>query len=362
MTESTQLDGQLGYGTAQPLTVKAPGTVTWLPAPGAVIRRGQAVARVDDRPVVLLFGDVPQYRTIGLGGTSTPGNGSTPSAAGTAPGSDGSTSARSSRSIGPTVTSSPAATSRQTTEQKGSDVRELERNLWELGLRGFTVDDTFTASTADAVRRWQRSLAVPATGQVTEGDVIFLPGPVRVADVSGRPGQETPGDLLSVTGLERMVTTQLPVSDSAWASPGAAVSIILPGGRTVPGKVRSVGTTAQAANSADQGGSGGDGGPGGGPATATVTVTIAPDNQGALGAVTAGATTVSHVTASRPDVLCVPLAALVALAEGGYGLEIVDDPRSGRSHDVAVTPGMSADGFVEVSGPVHVGQVVRMPQ
>ena len=44
----------------------------------------------------------------------------------------------------------------------------------------------------------------------------------------------------------------------------------------------------------------------------------------------------------------VPVSALVALAEGGYGLEIVDGT---QTRYVAVTLGMFAQGRVEVSGP-----------
>jgi multidrug efflux system membrane fusion protein len=46
-------------------------------------------------------------------------------------------------------------------------------------------------------------------------------------------------------------------------------------------------------------------------------------------------------------VLAVPVGALLALAEGGYGLEVV---RGGTSAVVAVDTGMFADGKVEVSG------------
>ena len=56
--------------------------------------------------------------------------------------------------------------------------------------------------------------------------------------------------------------------------------------------------------------------------------------------------TVSVVRERREDVLAVPVSALLALAEGGYAVEVVDGP--GRTHLVGVETGLFEDGFVEV--------------
>jgi hypothetical protein len=44
----------------------------------------------------------------------------------------------------------------------------------------------------------------------------------------------------------------------------------------------------------------------------------------------------------------VPVSALLALSEGGYGLEVVDD--DGTTSIVSVTTGLFADGKVQVEG------------
>ena len=68
---------------------------------------------------------------------------------------------------------------------------------------------------------------------------------------------------------------------------------------------------------------------------------------------------VAFTVAEREDVLAVPVAALLALAEGGYGLEVVD----GRTtRIVAVQTGLFAGGKVEVSGGgITEGTVVGEP-
>ena len=62
----------------------------------------------------------------------------------------------------------------------------------------------------------------------------------------------------------------------------------------------------------------------------------------------------------RPGVLAVPVNALLALAEGGYGVRVVDGGPSGRI--VAVTTGLFARGQVEVTGEgLSEGMDVEVP-
>jgi len=52
-------------------------------------------------------------------------------------------------------------------------------NLSALGYDGFTVDEEYTASTADAVREWQEDLDLPETGTVELGRVLYAAGAWR---------------------------------------------------------------------------------------------------------------------------------------------------------------------------------------
>jgi hypothetical protein len=58
---------------------------------------------------------------------------------------------------------------------------------------------------------------------------------------------------------------------------------------------------------------------------------------------------VSLVTQSVRNVLAVPVTALLALAGGGYGVELAGP--NGRDRLVGVTTGLFANTLVEVSGP-----------
>ena len=50
------MSGTLGYAGNYAVRAQLPGTLTALPTPGTVIGQGQVLYRVDNSPVVLLFG------------------------------------------------------------------------------------------------------------------------------------------------------------------------------------------------------------------------------------------------------------------------------------------------------------------
>ena len=404
LTDRTEIDGQLGHGPQVPFPVKADGTVTWLPATGTTVRRGQQVLRVDDRPVVLLYGSLPMYRELGVrqpaarteeqagegasgssdggagggaGGAKNTGTGrktGTTGDTGTA-GTSGTTGAGS-----PRTTTAPAATPRPL---HGMDVKQFESNLSALGYSGFTVDESYTELTAAAVKRWQADLGLPRTGRVGAGDVVYASGPVRISGTSARVGDAASGNPVSYTSTSRMVTVSAPANDTDWARRGSEVSVRLPDGHDVTGTVASLGSSASASSGGGdegaegaQGTGGGDDGGGsgdGGGKAATVSVVITFDDQDALGRLQSGPVTVRHTEKQRKNVLTVPVAALTALAEGGYGLELADDETGKDRKDeagdsvsgrfVGVKTGLFAGGRVEVSGPaVHEGMKVRIPK
>ncbi|MGI5427468.1 peptidoglycan-binding protein [Streptomyces sp. CA-179760] len=363
LTERTTVDGQLGYGTEIPLPVKATGTVTWLPKEGTTVERGGTLLRVDDRPVVLLYGTLPMYRELGL--TAGPQQGTrqdtqqgTQQDAGAKGDIQGSgDQGRTAEAPGaPDPSGSPtpggagagAAAGGTGGTLRGMDVLQFESDLAALGYTGFTVDEEFTDLTARAVKRWQKSLGLPQTGTVGIGDVVYSAGKVRIGHASVRLGSPATDDVLTYTGTSRKVVVNASAAEDSWAVRGAAVTIGLPDGKSVKGEVASVGKSATAP---EEGGGEGDS------ATPTVPVTLTIKDQKSVGRLESAPVTVEYVGRERADVLTVPVAALVALAEGGHGLETAD----GRF--VAVKTGLFADGRVEVSGSaVREGMNVRIPE
>ncbi|MEU5644112.1 peptidoglycan-binding domain-containing protein [Streptomyces milbemycinicus] len=325
LVDETAVDGTLDHGPEVPFETRAEGTITWLPKAEKTVTRGRTLLRVDEKPVVLLYGDLPMYRELAVGRDPD-------------------------RPL------------------RGLDVKQFESNLAMLGYSGFTVDDTYSQLTADAVKRWQRDLGRPRTGKVGIGDIAYMSGPIRIARTSVRVGAQATGNVLSYTSTARSVTVEAPAGETGWAERGNRVTVELPDGHTVKGRVAEVGQDASPAQGAEGGGGGGGGGSDGDAAkNAKVPVLIRIKDQEALGQLSSTPVTVRYVGRKRENVLTVPVAALVALAEGGHGLELADD--GGTDGDgkgnrfVAVKTGLFANGKVEVSGSaVREGLKVRIPE
>ena len=226
---------------------------------------------------------------------------------------------------------------------EGPDVLQLERNLRALGQDGFTVDDTYSSATAAAVRRWQKKLDVPRTGIVDSSWALVAKGAIRVAELKVRVGDPASGEVLAFTGVGPVVTVDAEADKAGWASPGAKVSIALPNGRKVAGTVRHVGVKATAEDGAEP----------------TVPVTITPADARATGSLREAPVEVTYTGERRKNVLTVPVAALLALAEGGYGLQVVE---AGAVRHLPVRVGLFAEGRAEVSGAgLADGMTVGMP-
>jgi peptidoglycan hydrolase-like protein with peptidoglycan-binding domain len=229
---------------------------------------------------------------------------------------------------------------------RGPDVRQFERNLWSFGHRGFTVDDVYSPATAAVVRGWQRDHGWPPTGQVDVNQIVVAPGAIRVAEHKAAVGADATGEVLTYTGTTRVVAIDLSVTRQQLVHQGQAVTVTLPDGATAAATVSSIARVASAARE------GSDSGP-------TVAVTVTITEQRDLGNVDGASVGITLVVDERADVLTVPVAALVALAEGGYGVQVVV---GSSTRYLPVATGMFAGGRVEVSGEgVVEGLTVGVP-
>ncbi|GHJ49357.1 peptidoglycan-binding protein [Catellatospora sp. TT07R-123] len=300
LVEFTDVPGELGFGEALPVRYPRPaepdgdglGLLTWLAPVGSTVSRGRPLLRVDDLPVVLLYGPLPAYRPLAVG-------------------------------------------------SRGRDVRQLEANLAALGLTKGGADERYTAATAAAVRRWQRSLGLPETGAVEPRQLAYAAGPVRVDAHALRVGDPADGEVLRCTGAVRSVALRLDDQRRHLAVPGTPVTVRLAAGAEVAGTVESLGPPAAGATGEPE-----------------VTAYVRVPDQAALAA--AGQVTVRFTAQRRPGVLTVPVTALVALSEGGYGVQVAD---GGSTRYVAVRTGLFAGGRVELTGgDITPGTRVVIPQ
>ena len=286
LVSTATASGEVGHGATTSVAARTPGTVTWLAAVGSTVAAGQPVYAIDTRPVVRLAGAAPAWRDLG------------PSSA------------------------------------DGADVRQLEQAITDLGYAAgldLTVDEDWTSVTTAAVKRWQKSLGVTQTGTVRLGDVLFTPRDVRVVEQLAELGAPVdPGmPVLALGATHRVVTVPLRTSQAALAPVGGTASLTLPDGTTAEGTI----TAAEIVTVDEQ-------------QQLSVTITPAELHLDALAEGTPVEVGLDQTVAT--DVLVVPVTALVALADGGYGVQKV--LADGTSSYVTVSTGAFAGTSVEISG------------
>ena len=221
---------------------------------------------------------------------------------------------------------------------EGRDVRQLEQNLVALGYDpdgDIEVDGEFDWATEAAVKRWQDDLGVSEEGSVDTDEAVFLPGPRRAGELKTAVGSQigAGGQVMDTSSTRRVVTLDLDADRQTLVRKGQSVRIQLPNGRVLEGRIAEIGKVAKTPE-------GEDGSP-------TIEVTIALPAARATGGLDQAPVDVAIAREIRRDVLTVPVTALLALSGGGYAVEVVE---GNTTKLVRVTPGLFADGLVEISG------------
>jgi Putative peptidoglycan binding domain len=320
IVNTIQVSALLGYAGSYTIANQEQGTAyTWLPAVGTVIQRGHEAYEVDGNPVTLFYGQKPEWRALSWGVTP------------------------------------------------GADVAQLDRNLIALGYgASLTVSDYYTDETFYAVELWQQAAGLPVTGTVPLGQVAFAPGPVRVTSVTPALGNapQPGGTVLTATSPIPLVTGLLPVTQEYLVHVGNQVTVTLPDGvTTTPGTVTGVSTVAASGSGAAGTPSGSPSSSSGGNTPDSVTMTVDLTHPRAVGNLDGAPVTVNVISAQARDVLAVPVSALVALAGGGYAVDVIDGtgPHA-TGHLAPVQAGLFSSTLVQVTGPgLAVGQRVEVP-
>ncbi len=170
---------------------------------------------------------------------------------------------------------------------------------------------------------------------------------------SGSGGSASGGSaqaILQTTSTQPVVTVDLDATKQSEAVVGQPVTVELPSGGTVEGKITGVSPVAQSASSSTSSSSSGSGGGGGSSSSstpsATVPVTIALKGHRAEAGLDQAAVSVNFEQQVENNVLSVPVTALLATSGGGYAVQ----EASAGHRLIPVTPGLFAAGFVQVSG------------
>jgi hypothetical protein len=302
LSATTPVTATLGYAGSWTVAGQGGGTLTWLPSAGRVIGQGQVLYQTGNgSPVVLLYGSVPDWRTLDEGVT-------------------------------------------------GADVTQLNHDLVALGDAGSAQVsplgwDYFSAQTAAGVQKLQSALGISSpSGSLQLGQAVFAPEALRVSQVTGSLGGPASGPVLAATSDRHAVTIPLNAAMQSQVTAGDTVTVTLPDGSSTPGTVSSVGTVASGSGS-----------------NATIPVTVTLTDPGAAGTLDQAPVTVNLTTASARNALVVPVGALLAQAPGGYDVEVAG-PGNTRRY-VPVTTGIFDDayGLVQVTGALTPGQRVVVP-
>ena len=295
-------EATLTQGEASAATYGQNAVYTMLPKVGQIVRRGEPLYAIGGEPAFLFYGGVPASRAF-ISGVSA-----------------------------------------------GADVAQLNRNLRGYGAPS---GDAFTAATTLAIERFQSAHHVPATGRFPLGSVVFEPGAVRVTSVTPTTGSPVQaGPVLGITSIRRVVTIALDASQQSSIKVGDEVVITLPDNSTTPGHVSFVGTVATVPSDNN----------GNGSSSPTIEVDVTADHPAATGRLDQAPVDVSITTATVRNVLAVPVNALLALAGGGYAVEVAEPAGARRLVGVSVGLFDDATGMVQVSGSgLAAGEHVVVP-
>lgn len=305
-------DSGAGSAAAGSSGEDGPATLTAVAREGTSVRRNGTLYRLNDEPVILMYGRTPMYRTLSAGVSD------------------------------------------------GPDVAQLERNLSLLGYDPGTADDHFDASTTAAVERWQEASGLDQSGIVELGQVVFMPGARRIGDVKLSAGAVlTEGtEVMETTSLRQVVSIDLDTEKQSLARERDGVTVTLPSGRSARGRIVQVGSVAQSV-AADSGA--GETGEESGPTGSTISVTVALRSRKGLRQLDEAPVSVGLAEQVRKDVLAVPVTALLARIGGGYAVQVRSP--AGGLRTIPVETGLFASGLVEIRGAhIRKGTKVAVPR
>ncbi|MDQ6778502.1 MAG: hypothetical protein M3071_20275, partial [Actinomycetota bacterium] len=159
---------------------------------------------------------------------------------------------------------------------------------------------------------------------------------------TGSGGSSNATAILSTTSTNLVVTVDLDATKQSEAKLREPVTVQLPDGSTVNGRITDVSPVATTTNTGSSSSSPSSSAP-----AATIPVTISLDKRANTRGLDQAAVSVNFAQQAATHVLSVPVTALLATHGGGYAVQEAAPPHK----LVPVTIGLFAAGYVQISGP-----------
>jgi hypothetical protein len=348
------------------------------------VKEGDVLMQVSGRPVLVLRGSVPMYRTLGPGTSGddvkqleeglarlgfAPGR-----ATGKFGGGDATAVSRWYKSKGYQA-EEPSGADKQQLGTLEAAVTTAQQGLLSAQHPGSGTEDTGggtdkggdTKDTAggtdqggeagalqlkaakqqlDAANAALSAFQASYGTKVPAGELVFLPDlPARLDEVTAKTGDTPSGSIGTVTSSTVVIQAVVPGNDARLLHKGMTAQVDTPDGKQVAGELVALGDDVPKDGSdAGEGQPGTSGGGGGSSAPVPVQISI-PSGQLSKSAGGSAKVTIK-VGSSDGEVLTVPIAALHTASDGQARVRV----RRGRKVvDVPVKAGLSAEGQVEVT-------------
>ena len=292
LTSTQEFNADLGFGEQRGLSSQRPGVITWVPEVGQQISVGDILWEIDNQPVVYMPGELPMYRELYRGA------------------------------------------------KKGEDILQLEEFLIAQGFgpEGWVADNSFNNRTRAAVKAFQKERGMTQDGVLGPGNLVVGSSPIRVETRANKGDRTEAGPILFVTESVAKVSLTATSRQLANFQKTPEVTVILGDGSELLANLDKVKSTP-----ADENGSFG------------YEISYAVQS-GASGSVSeAQPVKIKLVQVLATDALTVPVDALIALAEGGYAVEV-------RTPGGTVLRGVEVldfdDTIVAISGEIAEGDEV----
>jgi peptidoglycan hydrolase-like protein with peptidoglycan-binding domain len=394
LVETDTESGTLSYAGSRTVYNRLNGTITWLPRVGQVIRSGQTLFKINGQPVTLMNGTTPAYREL---------------ASSDSPGEDVLELNRNLVALGfnpdgIVVDDSWQAATTAGVEAFQASLRESQTGRLALGQVVFlpgaqqvsAVQGTLGASAGDrspsngpefvgldktVAPKHNKPRSKNRLGRLKQlvaqlkAEIAHMRADNNKpsASPSSSPSSNNSNNsnnsnssnrnnnggggagapILQTSSTRLTVTVDLDASKQSEAKVGEAVTVEMPAGDTINGRITAVSRVAQSSNNGN-GDSGNDGSSG-----STIPVTIALLGRQSDIGLDKASVSVNFSQAKANHVLSVPVTALLATGGGRYSVQEAAPPHK----LIAVTTGLFAAGYVEISGAgIHPGLKVTDSQ